>query len=87
MGSTTIIYGLITLILIVLMVGVTTKPIQLVKNVLSKVVIAALLLFFINLCVNQFGIYIPINFITIGIGSILGLPGLFSLVAIDFFLI
>lgn len=87
MNSTTIIYGLIGLILVILMVGVTTKPMKLIKNALSKIIIAALLLFFINLCVNQFGIYIPINLITIGIGSVLGLPGLCSLVAIDYFLI
>lgn len=87
MQDTTIIYILVGLVLLILMVGVTTKPLKLVKNILSKIVIAALLLFFLNVCVNQFGIYVPINFVTVGISAALGIPGICSLVAIDYFLI
>ena len=87
MQDTTIIYIIVGLILLVLMVGVTSKPIKLAKNILSKIVIAALLLFFLNVCVNQFGIYIPINFVTVGVGAVLGIPGICSLVAIDYFLV
>jgi len=55
-----------------------------IANVLKKVVVAFLMLYAFNLLVSSISIYIPINLITVGVISILGIPGLLSLVALFF---
>ena len=50
--------------------------------ILKKVVFAFGIIYGINVFLNGVGIYIPINIITIGITSFLGVPGLLSLFAI-----
>ena len=50
--------------------------------ILKKVVFAFGIIYGINVFLKGVGIYIPINIITIGITSFLGVPGLLSLFAI-----
>ncbi len=52
--------------------------------VLKKVVFAFLLLYGLNYFISSLHIYIPINLITVGIVSFLGLPGLSSLIILYF---
>ncbi len=55
-----------------------------IVNALKKVVVAFLILYGFNLLVSSINIYIPINVITVGVTSVLGIPGLMSLIAIFF---
>lgn len=55
------------------------------KNIfklVKKVVLAIALLYSFNLLVSSMNILIPINYISIGVVSILGIPGLLSLLAV-----
>lgn len=55
-----------------------------IVNLLRKVVVAFLILYGFNLLVSSINIYIPINIITIGVTSFLGISGLLSLVVLFF---
>ncbi len=51
-------------------------------TLLRKIVFSFGLIYGVNIILNKVGIYIPINYITLGITTILGVPGLLSLFAI-----
>ena len=51
-------------------------------KLLKKVIFAFGLIYGVDVILKNVGIYIPINYITISITSILGVPGLLSLFAI-----
>ncbi|MCI8394469.1 MAG: hypothetical protein HFH86_03190 [Bacilli bacterium] len=55
-------------------------------NAGRKIVIAFLILYGFNLLVSSINIFIPINVITLGTVSCLGVPGLLSLIAMFFIL-
>lgn len=57
-----------------------------VVAVFKKVSFAFLILYGFNLIVSSVDIFLPINFISVGTVSILGIPGLLSLVAMYFIL-
>lgn len=71
------------LIILFLFVGAPLKPIKFIGQGIVKLLIGALLLFFLNVIGNQFGIHIPINIATSAVSGFLGIPGLFALVIID----
>ncbi|WP_428910303.1 pro-sigmaK processing inhibitor BofA family protein [Niallia sp. Krafla_26] len=75
------------IILMLLFMGSPLKPIRLISQGVVKLVIGALFLFFLNIVGNQFGIHVPINLITSAVSGILGIPGVFALVAIDMWII
>lgn len=75
------------LIILLLFVGAPLKPVRFVGQGIVKLLIGALLLFFLNVLGNQFGIHIPINLATSAVSGFLGIPGLFALVAIDTWII
>ncbi len=52
--------------------------------VLRKIVVAFLLLYGLNYFITSLHIYIPINIFTVGIVSLLGIPGLSSLIILFF---
>ncbi|WP_338471250.1 pro-sigmaK processing inhibitor BofA family protein [Niallia sp. XMNu-256] len=79
------ILGLI--IFLLLFAGSSFKPIRLISQGVVKLIIGALFLFFLNIIGNQFGIHVPINLVTSAVSGILGIPGLFALVAIDMWII
>lgn len=49
-----------------------------------KIVVAFLLLYGLNYFVSSLTVYIPINIFTVGIVSLLGIPGLSSLIILFF---
>jgi len=53
-------------------------------TVLRKIVVAFLLLYGLNYFITSLHIYIPINLFTVGIVSLLGIPGLSSLIILFF---
>ncbi len=53
-------------------------------KVVKRVIFAFLLLYGLNLLVNSFDVLIPINVLTISLVSVLGVPGLVSLVVMFF---
>ncbi|AZV40774.1 pro-sigmaK processing inhibitor BofA family protein [Peribacillus asahii] len=75
------------LILLLLIVGAPLKPIRYVGQVIIKLVIGAVFLFFLNTLGNQVGIHVPINFVTSAIAGVLGIPGVAALAAIDYWVI
>ena len=75
------------LILIVLFSGAPFKPARFIGQAVVKVLIGALLLFFLNTAGNSFGIHVPINFATSAVSGFLGIPGLVALAAIQKFII
>ena len=52
--------------------------------VVKRVIFAFLLLYGLNLFTNSLNVLIPINFFTVGTVSVLGVPGMISLVAMFF---
>lgn len=50
----------------------------------KKIVLAFLLLYGLNYLVASLHVYVPINYITVGIVTFLGLPGLCSLIILFF---
>lgn len=71
------------LIIIFLLVGTPLKPFRWIGQGIVKLLIGALLLFFLNILGNQFGVHIPINLATSAVSGFLGIPGLCALVAIN----
>ena len=51
-------------------------------TLIKKIVFSFGLIYGVNIILNKVGIYIPINYITLGVTTILGVPGLLSLFAI-----
>lgn len=51
-------------------------------NVLKKIILTCFLLYGYNLISQPLGLTIPINFITVFFVTLLGLPALFSFIAI-----
>jgi len=61
--------------------------IKMIINVVKKIVIGIFILYGFNLLVSSINIIIPINYITVGTVSFLGIPGLLSLVLLFFLVI
>ncbi len=53
-------------------------------KLLRNIVLAFLLLYGLNYLVSSLHVYIPINVFTVGITTLLGLPGLASLIILFF---
>ncbi|MGP4038944.1 pro-sigmaK processing inhibitor BofA family protein [Gracilibacillus sp. D59] len=82
-----IIGGIVVLIVILLTRGI---PVNLIKGsgqVVMKVTLGILFLFFFNLFGASFGLHIPINVFTAVIVGVLGIPGIACLTAINVFVI
>jgi inhibitor of the pro-sigma K processing machinery len=75
------------LILLLLFIGTPIKPIRFVGQGIMKILIGALLLFFLNAIGNQYGLHVPINLVTSAVSGLLGIPGLFALVAIQMWIV
>lgn len=76
--------GLILFLLLAVKPGIFFK---LIGQSFIKLMIGALFLFFLNAFGNQFGLYVPINFITAAISGLLGLPGVAALTFIQLWVI
>lgn len=78
---------IIGLILLLLLMGTNSKPLKIIGSIFAKVVIGGMLLFFLNAFGSSFGLHVPINVFTAGVAGILGIPGLLSLAAIQYWVI
>ncbi|MCP8617170.1 pro-sigmaK processing inhibitor BofA family protein [Salirhabdus salicampi] len=87
MNSYLVIGVILVVILLFLLKGVPLKAVRLLSSGLVKVLIGALLLFFLNVFGANFGLHVPINLFTVFVSGFLGLPGLASLVAIHIILL
>lgn len=83
MNSIVVISFVACLIFLLLLFGASLKPLKWIGQALIKLMMGALLLFFLNVIGSHFSIHIPINFVTVAISGFLGIPGLFALVALD----
>lgn len=70
------------LILILLFVGAPISPLRWIGQIFIKIVVGALLLFFVNAFGTSLNLHIPINLITSSVSGILGIPGLAALIII-----
>ncbi|QOR66686.1 pro-sigmaK processing inhibitor BofA family protein [Cytobacillus suaedae] len=75
------------LILLVLFMGAPMRPVRFIGQGLVKIMIGALLLFFLNAFGTTLGLNIPINLVTSTISGFLGVPGIAALVIIDTFIL
>ncbi|MCL7749887.1 pro-sigmaK processing inhibitor BofA family protein [Halalkalibacter alkaliphilus] len=75
------------LVVILLVVGAPMKPVRFLGNIAVKVVIGALMLFFVNTFGSFIDFYIPINGVTAAVSGLLGVPGVVLLIVIKQFII
>ncbi len=71
------------LILLLLISGSPGRPFRFIGQIAVKIAIGALFLFFLNQFGGQFGIHVPINFITTTVSGLLGIPGVIGLTVIQ----
>lgn len=83
MDLKTAILSLSGLLVILIIIAKSRKVFRLIGQAFMKLMIGALLLFFLNAIGNQFGLYVPINFVTAFVSGFLGLPGVAALSAIQ----
>ena len=74
---------LAVLVLLILVIGTPIKALKYVGQGCIKLLIGALLLFFLNTIGSQFGIHLPINLATSAVSGFLGIPGVAALVVIE----
>lgn len=72
---------------LLLVIGLPSTPLKLVGKLMTRLIVAVLLLFFVNLFGAQFGLHVPINGFTALISAALGVPGVLSLTAIHLWVI
>ncbi|UOQ44697.1 pro-sigmaK processing inhibitor BofA family protein [Halobacillus salinarum] len=70
-----------------LIVGLPASPLKWVGHALTRLIVAVILLFFVNLFGSQFGLHIPINGFTAVVSAILGVPGVLSITAIHLWIL
>lgn len=87
MEPTWVIGIIISIIVLLLLFGTPLKLFHFIGQSVVKVLIGALLLFFLNAFGSNFGIHVPINLITATISGFLGIPGVFALTAIQLWII
>ncbi|WP_010094922.1 pro-sigmaK processing inhibitor BofA family protein [Ornithinibacillus scapharcae] len=82
MDSTIIIGIMVAVIVLLLFVGASFKPLRFITTGTVKLGIGILFLFFFNVIGGSFGLHIPINLFTAVVSGFLGLFGVASLAAI-----
>ncbi|WP_026908507.1 pro-sigmaK processing inhibitor BofA family protein [Paucisalibacillus globulus] len=82
MEPTVIISIMVAVIVLLLFVGSSFKPMRFLVNGTVKLGIGILFLFFFNVIGGTFGLHIPINVFTAVVSGFLGLFGVASLAAI-----
>ncbi|MFC0470349.1 pro-sigmaK processing inhibitor BofA family protein [Halalkalibacter kiskunsagensis] len=78
---------LVGLVVVLLVVGAPLKPVRFLGNVAVKLVIGALMLFFVNAFGSFIDFHIPINGVTAAVSGILGVPGVVLLIVVKQFII
>ena len=57
---------------------------KLIVKFIKKIIMAFLVLYGINMILSGVNFYIPINLITVGVLTLLGVPGMLGLIAVMF---
>ena len=87
MNSTIIIVGILALVFIFLVFGVSAKPIRFIGKALFHVTLGiALTNSIVNVAGTYFDFHIPINMGTATVSSLLGVPGVAALVIIKLYI-
>ncbi|EJQ36433.1 Pro-sigmaK processing inhibitor BofA [Bacillus cereus BAG5X1-1] len=86
MNSTIIIIGILALVFIFLIFGVSAKPIRFIGKALFHVTLGIALLFIVNVAGTYFDFHIPINIGTATVSSLLGVPGVAAIVIIKLYI-
>lgn len=86
-SSKVVIMTLLSLIVLLLLIGTSFKPMRFIGQATVKLAIGVLFLFFFNVFGGLIGLHIPINLFTITITGFLGLFGMFSLAAVHIFIL
>ncbi|MBJ8009746.1 MULTISPECIES: pro-sigmaK processing inhibitor BofA family protein [Bacillus cereus group] len=86
MNSTIIVVGILALVFIFLIFGVSAKPIRFIGKALFHVTLGIALLFIVNVAGTYFDFHIPINIGTATVSSLLGVPGVAALVIIKLYI-
>lgn len=87
MMPTTLLIGIGLFMITFLIIRMPAFLFRFVSTSTVRLVIGLLLLVLLNVVGNQFGLFVPINLLTIVITSILGFFGILSLVAIQLFIL
>ncbi len=87
LSSVIVISIMAALIIVLLFVGAPVKPMRFIGQTAVKLGIGILFLFFLNVLGGSIGLHVPINLFTVAVSGLLGLFGVASLAAIQFFLI
>lgn len=85
--QTVILIAIITLVALLFLMNIPVKPVQWFSQVIMRMAIGVLLLFFANVFGGYIGLHIPINLFTVGISTVLGVLGVISLAAIQIFIL
>ena len=75
------------LIFLLLILGAPMKPLRWIGQGAIRLLIGALLLFFLNTFGTIFGYSLPINIFTAGVSGFLGVPGIVALIFADILLV
>ncbi|MFS0784118.1 pro-sigmaK processing inhibitor BofA family protein [Bacillus sp. 1P06AnD] len=75
------------LILSLLFSGTSFKPLRFLGSLATKLIIGGMLLFFLNAFGSSIGLHVPINAATAGVAGLLGIPGVLSLAAIQYWIV
>ncbi|TLS35020.1 pro-sigmaK processing inhibitor BofA family protein [Pseudalkalibacillus caeni] len=73
-------------IALLLIIGAPLKPMRFIGQGLIRILIGALLLFFLNTFGTVINLYVPINIATASVSGFLGIPGIIALVCIKQFI-
>lgn len=57
---------------------------KIIVKFIKKIIMAFLVLYGINMILSGVNFYIPINLITVGVLTLLGVPGMLGLIAVMF---
>ncbi|WP_246946187.1 pro-sigmaK processing inhibitor BofA family protein [Bacillus pinisoli] len=74
-------------IVLLLIVGAPLRPVRWIGQGLIKIMIGALLLFFLNAFGTMIDLHVPINLATSSVSGFLGIPGLIALVIIQTYIL
>ena len=87
MVQESILFVLFAIAVIFLIARLATAPVQMMLKLLMNSMFAVILLCFISMIGEMWGIHLPINSVTILLIAILGLPGLLLVAVLHFIFI
>ena len=82
-----VVLAVVFLVILLFFMNVPVKPVQWLSQLIVRMAIGVLLLFFANVLGGYIGLHIPINLFTVSISTILGILGVLSLAAIQIFIL